>query len=91
MSEAHVAYAGSLDMATIPEVTDLVERAARAGERVILNLEGLEFVDSTGVQGLILLKRKLAEAGRELVFKGFRPEILDVLDILGVREMLMGA
>ncbi|HEY3366678.1 MAG TPA: STAS domain-containing protein [Symbiobacteriaceae bacterium] len=90
MSEERVAYTGSLDMATIPEAVALVEQAARSHQEICLDLAGLAFIDSTGVRGLIVLKRKLAEDGRKLCFDGFRPEILEILDILGVRELLLG-
>ena len=49
-----IALAGELDLATVPALaTEIAELRARGFERVVLDLRGLAFMDSTGL-GLIL-------------------------------------
>jgi len=91
MPESRIVVTGSLDMATVPQLTQVVADASREHERVILDVANLEFVDSTGVRTLITLRQQLEKEGRTLACEGFRQEILDILDILGVRELIVGA
>lgn len=90
MSEKRIEYNGSLDMSSVPQLVETVEIAAHKHRRIILDMTNLDFVDSTGIHGLITLRQKMTAEGRELLFEGFRPEILDILDILGIREMILG-
>jgi anti-anti-sigma factor len=89
VSEARVVFAGHLDMGTVPALMEQVQSAG-AVRRVVLDLSQLEFVDSTGVRGLLTLKQRFANQGRELQIEGVRPEICDILDILGVKELILG-
>jgi anti-anti-sigma factor len=90
VAETEVSFVGTLDLATVSDLTEQVEAVARDYSRIVLNLSALEFVDSTGVRGLLTLKQEVAAAGRTLVIRGLKQEILYVLEILGVKEMLVG-
>lgn len=76
-------------MASVPELTELVEAAARENDRVVVDMSAVSFVDSTGVRSLLSLRRQLGQSGKALLFQGFGPEILDIFDILGVRDLVM--
>lgn len=90
MSEASITFQASLDMASVPQLTEMVEAASQGHDRLVVDMTAVDFVDSTGVRSLLSLRRQLEESGKLLVFEGFRPEILDIFDILGVRDLVTG-
>ena len=57
----HVALAGELDIATAPELEQLVNDRIDAGQEVVIDLRGLQFMDSSGIRVLVAAH---ARAGR---------------------------
>lgn len=58
---------GDLDIATVPELTAELDRALSNGpRRVLLDLRGLTFADSSGVRVLITITDQAREGGWEL-------------------------
>ena len=53
---------GELDLAGVAELQGAIERAREAGERVLVDLSELEFIDSSGLRVLVGL-HNAAEAG----------------------------
>ncbi len=50
---------GELDLAGAPELQEVIERAeATDARRIVLDLSGLEFIDSTGISLLIRAARR---------------------------------
>jgi anti-sigma B factor antagonist len=60
--EVRVSPVGELDMSTVPELETSLAEAAQHGRVVIVDLRGLEFMDSTG---LTLLTRWSLAAERD--------------------------
>jgi anti-sigma B factor antagonist len=60
--DARLSPVGELDMSTVPQLEAALEDAALSGRRVIVDLRGLEFMDSTG---LTLLTRWSLAAERD--------------------------
>jgi anti-sigma B factor antagonist len=59
---------GSLDLARAYDFDDAIRRIERdAPGRVILDLRGLEFLDTTGLSRLVALRRRCRRTGRRLV------------------------
>jgi anti-sigma B factor antagonist len=58
---------GDLDLATVPGVRLLFNDLTRAGRcRILLDLEGIGFIDSSGIGVLIGAQRRLQQVGGEL-------------------------
>ena len=55
-----VGMRGDLDIATVPEVDRVMREVCRPGARIVLDLRGLDFMDSSGI-GLISRSRREAE------------------------------
>lgn len=91
MVETRIAYEGNLDMANVEQFHTMVQEASQNCDRLVIDCSGLEFVDSTGVRALVTLKQQLGAAGKQFELEGLSQDILDILDILGIREMLLGA
>ena len=83
-----VAVAGELDLVTAPEFRAAVGEQL-AGGRVLLDLRGVEFMDSSGVTALdALLKQAAAEDGELLVHPGIPDAVARVLEMTGMLDAL---
>lgn len=73
---------GALTIYTVAEARhEIPARLAKQGSRV-LDLAGIEELDTAGVQLLLWLKRELAGQGRALTITGHSPVVVDVFDLL---------
>ena len=54
---------GEVDMATAPEVSKVLEVVAEPIERVIVDLSGVSFLDSSALNALVRNQRELSERG----------------------------
>src|SRR5688500_18565136 len=81
----HVSLAGELDLASVELVAEQV-RQATAGDasRVVLDLRGLEFIDSTGIQLLLTLDSESRENGGRLRVTRSSKPVERVLRLTGV-------
>lgn len=77
---------GELDLATIAVLEELVLDAL-PDQRVVLDLRGLHFVDSSGLRGLLLLRRRVDEAGGRLVLREPTPSVRRVLEVSGLDKV----
>lgn len=84
-SVVHVS--GELDMATTPELEEVVESVDLAG-RVVIDLTECGFLDSSAVRVLVGTARSSEEAGGSLSIVANDPGILRVLEIAAVDTML---
>jgi anti-sigma B factor antagonist len=87
-SAHHVAPSGELDIAT----AELLERALLDAERtdadtIVLDLSGLDFIDSTGLRVVIAASERSGADGRLGVIAG-APAVERLLDLVGLRERL---
>jgi anti-sigma B factor antagonist len=81
---AIVRLAGELDLATAPELTEVLHGLEPACERVILDLTGLQFIDSTGLRLAVTEHGRAAEDGFEFVIAGAAGAVLKVLRLTGL-------
>jgi anti-sigma B factor antagonist len=73
---------GDLDLATAPELVQQVSGAARCNGDVYLDLEGLEFMDASGIHALDTLCREVRDGGR-VVLRSPKGEVAKVLRLVG--------
>lgn len=76
------ALRGSLDLATAPQANDRLSHVWVPGATVVLDLAGLEFMDSTGLN---MIARGLRELGADgtLVLRGPRGVVRRILSVSG--------
>jgi anti-sigma B factor antagonist len=90
-SGGRTAYAlkGELDMAggeaLVRRVTDL---AASTSGPIEIDLEGVGFIDSSGVRALLRLNQAARSSGRALAVRNLTPDVQRLLDLIGVTELL---
>jgi anti-anti-sigma factor len=64
---AYVTLRGELDIATAPELEQLVNERLDSGREVVVDLRGLEFMDSSGIRVLVAGHTRAGRAGTRLV------------------------
>jgi anti-sigma B factor antagonist len=85
-----IALAGDLDMSTAPAVEErLIElEDGELPERVVLDLRGLRFIDSTGLSLLINANSRGRKAGRRLTIVSGTGAPRRILETTGLRSRL---
>jgi anti-sigma B factor antagonist len=84
----HVGARGELDVETVPRLAAALRQVESAGRDVTLDLRGLTFMDSSGIN---LLTEHAARADRDrftFTIYAPSPSVGRVLDIAGVRDLL---
>jgi anti-sigma B factor antagonist len=62
----HVTLRGELDLATAPELEELLDDRLDSGD-VVIDLRGLEFMDSSGVRVLVAAHTRAGRCGNRLI------------------------
>jgi anti-sigma B factor antagonist len=64
---AYVTLRGELDIATAPELEQLINERLDSGREVVVDLRGLEFMDSSGIRVLVAGHTRAGRSGTRLV------------------------
>ena len=87
-----VAPTGEIDVASAPRVRErLVELITEGASNVIVQLEDIDFVDSTGLGVLVGALRRARTAGGDLRLVCTNSRILKVFDITGLHAVFLVA
>jgi anti-sigma B factor antagonist len=81
---AIVHVVGELDLATAPTLTSALRDLERPCERVVLDVSGLEFIDSTGLRLAVEEYQRAMADGFDFVIAGAEENVLRVLRIAGL-------
>ncbi|MFN2504634.1 MAG: STAS domain-containing protein [Acidimicrobiales bacterium] len=85
---ATVGLLGELDMVTIPTYEEGLKRLYDEGTRqVTLDLEGLTFIDSSGLSALVASLRLFRGAGGDVVLRSPTRATAKVLEICGLTQV----
>ncbi|TFG79179.1 MAG: anti-sigma factor antagonist, partial [Spirochaetales bacterium] len=78
---------GSLSMDNAQETAVLLQTLMDGGiRRFIINMENLNYVDSTGIGTIIKIKKTLIHVGGELVLFSVPPKVNDVFELVNLKE-----
>lgn len=85
-----LALAGDLDPATAPVLESAIaDAAAQDGvERVVLDLGGLTFLDSSGLRIFVTAREALAQQGAQLALRNPTANTSRLLDVTGLGEII---
>jgi anti-sigma B factor antagonist len=64
-----LALFGELDLASAPQLEYELTEAEALGTRILIDLSGLEFIDSSGLHMLLNANRRFERNGHELVLR----------------------
>ena len=78
---------GHLDRAFQPEMDDQIQSAIDGGFRFFaIDLEGVEYVSSSGIAAMVNLKGKLDRITGNLCLFSASPRVEKVLDVMGLKR-----
>ncbi len=76
---------GEIDVATAPRLREHVVTLVAEGEtRLVVDLEGVDFIDSTGLGALVGALKRVRTHGGELAIVCTRSRLLKVFEITGL-------
>lgn len=84
--------AGELDIASAGALRDRLLALCAAGDAVVLDLSGLEFIDSSGVRELVRAMSRASRDGWALSLDPTTgPQVGRVIDLLGLSDLFWPA
>jgi anti-sigma B factor antagonist len=83
-----VCMRGELDVADAARVAAALVQVAVLARQVIVDLEGLEFIDSSGLAALVRARKHAKQAGGDLLLAAPQEQVLRVLAITRLTEVL---
>jgi anti-sigma B factor antagonist len=83
-----LAVTGEVDIRTAPQLRERISQLLTAGaRRLVLDLEGVDFVDSTALSVMVGAHKQLAKQGGGLVLVCTREPVLRVLAVTGLSKV----
>ena len=84
-----VAVAGDLDAVTVAQFSDeLMRQIPDAGRRVVVDLSGLQLMDTSAIHMLVRVNNRVMADGGLLVLAGAQPAVDRVLSLAGADEVM---
>ena len=84
-----VSLSGELDMASAPLLQTAVENAELAAKNVVvLDLQGLQFLDSTGLRVILAVRKACQERGQQIAVTRGSEQVERLLAVTGVGDHL---
>lgn len=84
-----VRVGGEVDIATAPQLQAVFDEVLEASpDSVLVELDDVTFLDSSGIRALVIAKRRLSEVGASFVIDGMSEAVKHVLEIAGMLEDL---
>jgi anti-sigma B factor antagonist len=87
-STAIVAATGEIDLSNAGDLRSAVTEAADGVEKLTLDLSGVEFIDSTGLGGLLELRSTLRSQAVTLQISAGEGPVRQAMEITGLSELL---
>jgi anti-sigma B factor antagonist len=82
---------GELDLSTAPRLADAIaELIDRGHNRVVLDLDLVEFIDSTAIGVLVAARNRLQDAGGTMSIAAAGPRVRRVAEMCGLDWLLPG-
>jgi anti-sigma B factor antagonist len=78
---------GELDVAAAAKVAAALVQVVVLARQVVVDLEGLEFMDSSGLAALVRARKHARQAGGDLLLAAPQQQILRVLDLTRLTEV----
>ena len=84
-----VVVQGEIDMQTAPQLERVLDDVIAKGALLVtLDLEGVDFLDSSGLRVVLAASRQLTAQDGQLLLEGASPAVERVLEVTGLIERL---
>ena len=81
--------AGRMDATTVTEFNDECQKLLNSGSgRIIIDLEGLEYISSAGLRGILTMGKACKRAGKVLAFCSMQAMVADMFKLSGFTSIL---
>jgi anti-sigma B factor antagonist len=86
---AVLSLAGEIDLYTVPRLQAELATALAAADppRIVVDMSGVEFCDSTGMNVLLAAHRRAGEQGGDFVLAAPRPAVRKILQVTGLESV----
>ena len=79
---------GKVDLQTAPKLRDQIDRLARPGETLVIDLRHVSYMDSPGLGTIIYCDRLQRERGGQLVVKNATGEVRELFDVVQLANII---
>jgi anti-sigma B factor antagonist len=84
-----VLAAGEIDMHTAPTLWEALARLIERGHReVVLDMAGVEFIDSQGIAVIVRAHKEVQPKGGAVIIRSPRPQAQTVLTVTGLTDLI---
>ena len=83
-----ISVAGELDMSNMDALAGAIRTADEGAVTISLDLDGLEFIDSSGIRTLLMERRSLQARDRDLVIVSASSRVRRVMEVVNVWRLL---
>jgi anti-anti-sigma factor len=83
-----VELTGEIDVDTAPRMRAALDAALRTGVPVVIDMDGVTFMDSTGIAVLVSVNLRAIRIGTPVVLRAVPVRIRNLLGLLGLDEIL---
>ena len=80
---------GEIDMESVADLSSRLDPLVKEGDGLVLDLVGVEFIDSSGLRLLIGIDGELRRAGRRLVIRHPSAAVQRLLEITALERWLL--
>lgn len=85
-----VRIVGELDLATAPQLDRMLQDVASNGHgRVLIDLDGVKFMDSTGLASIVRAQRHADSNGHRVALRAGSPQVQRLFEITGMLDLLI--
>ncbi|MBL1087467.1 STAS domain-containing protein [Streptomyces actinomycinicus] len=84
-----ITVAGEIDLHTCPALAKAAGAVPRGGTALHLEMSGVSFMDSSGLNLLLQLRQRLLAEGGQLVVVGLQDQPAQVLRLTGAYDLLV--
>ncbi|MEE3467192.1 MAG: STAS domain-containing protein [Eubacterium sp.] len=86
--EVVILVEGKLDTNSSPQLTEEISKYLGSAEKVILDLEKLDYVSSAGLRVFVMADQQMEANGGVLNVKNVTRDIMDIFEMTGFDNML---
>ena len=86
-NELIVELEGRLDTVAAPELEGQIEPALEGVEKLIIDLESLEYISSAGLRVMLTTMQTMEEQG-EMIVRNVGPDVMEVFKLTGFAGIL---
>ena len=78
---------GEVDLETAPRLTDWLAKALAGGQKVVLDLGQVSFMDSSGLTALLVAHNEAEKTGTPLVLRSLTRQARDLFAMTGLDQV----